>query len=279
MRRKTLHTGERTAGAKTSALERILADCSDLVVAFSGGVDSSVLLHAAVAELGERAAALIGDSPSLPRRELAEAEAFAAGLGVRLERVRTNELDLDGYRANAGERCYFCRRTLFHTMEAWARAHGFSTLAYGEITDDLADHRPGRRAALELSVRAPLREAGWSKEDVRRYARSHGLAVAEKPAAACLSSRLPLGTAVTRERLARIEAAEEALRPLELGLLRVRDRGEHARIEVEPHALGAARALAAELAARLLPFGFATVELAAYARPLATAPAANTASR
>src|SRR6185436_6611321 len=170
------------------ALERALAELPDLLVAFSGGVDSSVLLHAAVRVLGARAAAVIGDSASLPRRELAEAEAFGARLGVRLERLATDELALEGYRANDGQRCYFCRHTLFTAMEERARALGFTTLAYGEITDDLGEHRPGRRAASELSVRAPLREAGFGKEDVRRYAREHGLPMAEKPAAACLAS-------------------------------------------------------------------------------------------
>jgi uncharacterized protein len=238
-------------------------------VAFSGGVDSSVLLHAAARSLGPRAVALIGDSPSLPRRELGEAEDFAARLGVRLERLATGELALDGYRANDGQRCYFCRHTLFRAMEAWASAHGFATLAYGEITDDLREHRPGRRAAAELAVRAPLREAGFSKDDVRRYARAHGLAAAEKPAAACLASRLPLGTRVTRERLARIEAAEESLGDLGFALLRVRDHGEEARVEVAAAELERARALVPELRARLAAQGFVRLELAAYARAIA----------
>lgn len=252
--------------ARQAELERVLGELPDLLVAFSGGVDSSVLLHAAVRVLGARAVALIGDSPSLPRRELREAEAFAARLGVRLERLETRELELEGYRSNDGQRCYFCRHTLFRSMEAWARAHGFTTLAYGEITDDLREHRPGRRAAAELAVRAPLREAGFSKDDVRHYARAHGLAVAEKPAAACLSSRVPLGTTVTRARLERIEAAEEAVSEFAFALLRVRDHGDRARIEVAAGELQRARALAPELRARLEPLGFRELDLAAYAR-------------
>jgi uncharacterized protein len=265
---------------RLAALERALAALPDLVVAFSGGVDSSVLLHAARRALGERALALIGDSPSLPRRELAEAEAFVARIGARLERLATDELAEDGYRRNDGQRCYFCRRTLFRSMEDWARARGFTTLAYGEITDDLADERPGRRAAAELDVRAPLREAGFSKDDVRRYARSHALAVAEKPAAACLSSRLPPGTPVTRAALARIEAAEEALRPLSFVVLRVRDHGESARVEVSPEEYARAGTLVAEIAARLAPLGFGSVEVAAYRRggQATTSPATNSAS-
>lgn len=253
--------------ARQVELERLLGTFPDLLVAYSGGVDSSVLLHAAARVLGPRVVALIGDSPSLPRRELDEAEAFAAGLGIRLERLGTDEFEHEGYRANDGQRCYFCRHALFRAMEGWAAAHGFTTLAYGEITDDLADHRPGRRAAVELAVRAPLREAGFSKDEVRRYARAHGLIVAEKPAAACLASRLPPGTTVTRERLARIEAAEEALRPFAFGLLRVRDHGARARIEVEDAQLARAHTHADELRARLAPLGFHALEIAAYARP------------
>jgi len=264
---------------REAELRRLLGGLPDLVVAYSGGVDSSVLLHAARSVLGTRVVALIGDSPSLPRRELREARDFAAELGVRLVSLATEELAAEGYRANDGQRCYFCRRTLFHAMEDWARTHGFSTLGYGEITDDLAEPRPGRRAAAELAVRAPLREAGWSKEDVRVYARAHGLPQAEKPAAACLSSRLPLGTPVTRERLARIEAAEEALRAFGFGLLRVRDHGTRARVEVEPEVLAHAEQKSAELARLLLPLGFATLELAAYARggQATTRPATNSA--
>ncbi|MSR62275.1 MAG: ATP-dependent sacrificial sulfur transferase LarE [Planctomycetes bacterium] len=267
--------------ARPAALDDLLASFPDLVVAFSGGVDSSVLLHSAVRVLGARAVALIGDSPSLPRRELAEAEAFAARLGARLERLATDELALDGYRANDGQRCYFCRHTLFASMESWARAHGFTTLAYGEITDDLSEPRPGRRAAAELDVRAPLREAGFSKADVRAYARAHELVVAEKPAAACLSSRLPLGTPVTRAALARIEAAEEALRPLGFALLRVRDHGPHARVEVAAEEHARACSLEAEFGARLAAQGFTSLELAVYRRgeQATTSPAANSTSR
>jgi uncharacterized protein len=252
---------------RLDALRARLATFESLAVAFSGGVDSTVLLAVAHEVLGTRAAGLIADSPSLPRRDLAEARAFAASIGARLEVLATDELEDPRYRANRGDRCYFCRAALFEAMERWARGAGFAALAYGEITDDLAEVRPGRRAARESGIVAPLAEAGFSKADVRRYARERGLPAAEKAASACLASRLPVGTEVTRERLARIERAEERLRELGFSVLRVRDHGERARIEVGAAELEGARALVDELEARLAPLGFRELELAAYARP------------
>lgn len=256
-----------------SRLQALLVALPDALVAYSGGIDSTVLLHAAHRALPGRVTALIGDSASLPRRELADARAFAAALAVPLEILATTELARPEYVANDGRRCYFCRHTLFTAMADWARTSGHTTLLYGEILDDRQDDRPGRRAAAELDVRAPLAEAGFTKEDVRRYARAHALPLAEKPAAACLASRLPVGTLVTAERLARVEAAEERLLDLDLGTLRVRDLGAHARVEVDARALSRARDLQPELATRLAPLGFATLELAAYVSPIQRAPA------
>jgi len=266
---------------RRAALTGLLEGFPDVVVAFSGGVDSSVLLHAAVQAMGPRAVALTGDSASLPRRELEDARGFALALGVRLELLATDELTSEEYRRNDGTRCYHCRHALFTGMEAWARARGFRVLAYGEITDDLGEHRPGRAAAAEFAVRAPLREAGFSKEDVRRYAREHGLQVADKPAAACLASRLPVGTPVTRAALARIEAAEEALRTLGLEELRVRDHGSHARVELGADELLRVAGREAQLSALLTPLGFVTLELAPYRRGGADtrSPATNSTSR
>lgn len=238
-----------------------------IAVAYSGGVDSAVLLHAAHSVLGDKACGVIADSPSLPRRELAEALALATSIGARVEVIATSELADERYRANAGDRCYFCKSALFAAMEPWARARGFRALAFGEITDDLLDVRPGARAAKEFGVVAPLSGAGFSKEDVRRYAREAGLVVADKPSSACLASRLPVGTRVTAERLGRIERAEEALKQLGLRQVRVRDLGESARVEVGRDELAFARANVAVLASVLAAEGFARHELAAYLSP------------
>ena len=158
-------------------LRRQVRSLGRVAVAFSGGVDSAVLLHVARAELGDGAVGVIADSPSLPRQELADARALAAAMGATLQVLSTREMDEPRYRANTGDRCYFCKSALFAAMEPWAQGQGFSALAFGEITDDLLDDRPGARAAGEFGVVAPLRQAGFSKEDVRRYAGEAGLPV------------------------------------------------------------------------------------------------------
>jgi uncharacterized protein len=243
-----------------------LAGFESLAIAFSGGVDSAVLLDAATRVLGERAVGVLADSPSLPRRELDGARTLAGAIGARLVVLSTDELSDPLYRRNAGDRCYHCKRELFARLSDWAARHGVRSIAFGEIVDDLADDRPGRRAASERGVVAPLRECGFTKEDVRRYARGRSLAVAEKPASACLASRIPVGTPVSTERLARIERAEESVRALGFHQVRVRDHGPRARLELGEEELAHARAIRSELAARLRTQGFDELELAAYQR-------------
>jgi len=208
------------------------------MVALSGGVDSAVLLALAVDALGaEGVLAVTGRSSSLAATDEADAADVARELGTPHRFVETRELDDPDYRANRGDRCFHCRNELFGRLERLARAEGFAAIAYGAIVDDLGDVRPGMRAADAFGVLAPLLEAGFSKADVRAVAASRGLRVRDKPAAACLSSRIPVGTEVTAERLARVESAERALRDLGYGQLRVRHHGALARIEFDREGL------------------------------------------
>jgi uncharacterized protein len=260
---------EQEWNAKKQRLAASLRELDGLLVAFSGGVDSSVLLHAAHAALGERAVGVIADSASLPRRELAQALELAQRIGARVEVVATDEGEDERYRANAGDRCYWCKSALFDAMDRSAEKLGIAELAFGEITDDRLEDRPGARAARERRVRAPLADAAFTKQDVRRYAREFDLPVAEKPSSACLASRIPVGTRVTAERLARVEAAEEALYALGFRVLRVRDHGSSARVEVGSEEIAHARSQAESISASLAALGFRDVELTVYRAPSA----------
>ncbi len=226
------------------ALER-LRGCGGVVVALSGGVDSAVLLALALEALGAgRVLAATGISPSLARTDLAECARIAEFLGARLEQIPTHELERPEYRANRGDRCFHCRSELFAVLHGLARDRGLPRVAYGAIVDDLGDFRPGMRAAAQWGAVAPLLEAGLRKDEVRRLARAAGLFVADKPAGACLASRLPVGTEVTLGLLARVERAEAALREMGFRRVRVRHHGEVARIELDAEEL--ARALEPE---------------------------------
>lgn len=208
--------------AKRATLREALRSAAPVLVAYSGGVDSAYLLAEAVAAAGDRALGVIADSPSLPRAALADALVLAGSIGARVEIVRTRELENPAYASNPVNRCYFCKAELFAALETMARERGFRSLAYGENADDMRQVRPGRKAAEEFAVLAPLRDAGLTKAEIRAFSRAMGLPTADAPAQPCLSSRIPHGTPVTPETLLMIERAEGAVRSEGFRVLRVR---------------------------------------------------------
>ena len=218
--------------AKHQASIEILRSLTGAVVAFSGGVDSTLLLRLAKDALGDRCVALTAVSPSLPARERAEARALAAAIGVPHLWRESRELDRPGFAENPTNRCYACKSELFDLCLEDAARLGFETVVYGATVDDLGDHRPGMAAARERGARAPLLEAGLGKDEIRALSRELGLPTWNKPAMACLSSRFPYGTAIDAQRLGRVERAEEALRREGFRELRVRFHEDVARVEL-----------------------------------------------
>jgi uncharacterized protein len=202
------------------------------MVAYSGGVDSAFLAATAYRVLGSRMLAVVADSPSMARRDLEEAQAFATSIGMPLRVIATEELDQPAYARNDANRCFHCKTELFLAMKALGGKLGFEHIAYGMNADDRRDYRPGQRAAEEQEVLAPLAEAGLTKNEIRALARAAGYPLWDRPAAPCLASRLEYGRAVTREALQQIEQSEEALRRLGFHELRVRHHGELARVEI-----------------------------------------------
>ena len=251
---------------KLTGLRERLQELGSVLIAFSGGADSAFLLAAAVRALGGRhVVAATAVSPSLPAAELAAARDFAAGLGVRHDLPRTDELSRPGYRANGGDRCFHCKAELLDVLLPIARRHGLAHVATGTNADDLTDgFRPGIRAAAQRGARSPLADTGMTKTDVRAAARQWGLVIWDKPAAACLASRIAYGVEVTRARLGRVGAAEAALRRELTGTgipvrnLRVRDLGDAARVEVDAELVPA---LAAQPGLLDCVQGFERVEL------------------
>jgi uncharacterized protein len=250
---------------KHADLQRRLQSYGRLLVAYSGGIDSAYLAWEARQVLQANVLAVIADSPSLARAQLKDAVAFAQEQAIPLEILTTSEMDRPDYVRNDGQRCFHCKDELFDVMEKFASEHGFDTIAYGVNVDDQGDFRPGQNAARKHGVAAPLLEAGLRKEDIRQLAKGAGLRVWDKPASACLSSRIEYGRPVTREALTAVEAGEEALRSLGFRQFRVRHHGQIARIEIAHEELS--RALSSEMAAEFvrifksLGFTYVTLDL------------------
>jgi pyridinium-3,5-biscarboxylic acid mononucleotide sulfurtransferase len=251
--------------SKQAALDHHLSALGRLLIAYSGGVDSAFLAWAARQVLGNNMLAVIADSPSLARAQLADATAFAGEQGIPLEIVVTDELDRPEYVRNDSSRCFHCKDELFTVMEEFRSRRGFDAIAYGVNLDDQGDFRPGQVAAQQHRVAAPLRDAGLSKQDIRDLARAAGLRIWDKPASACLSSRIEYGREVTREALGVVEHGEDAIRALGFRQFRVRHHGDIVRIEIARDELE--RALTPEMAAeftrifKALGFKFITLDL------------------
>lgn len=261
----SLSTGSKNLEGKSRALRDRLRSLGRLLVAYSGGVDSGYLAWAAHREVGNNMLAVVADSPSLARSQMRDAVAFAEEEGIPLRVINTDEMERADYLRNDAARCYHCKDELFTAMEAYRRGCGFDAIAYGVNVDDQGDYRPGQQAALLHQVAAPLLEAGLTKEEIRHLASQAGLRIWNKPASACLSSRIEYGRPVTREALSAVERGEDALRQLGFRQVRVRHHGEIARIEIAREEL--ARAMTLEMAAeftrifKALGFSYVTLDL------------------
>jgi uncharacterized protein len=259
MESATIH--QPTAQEKLRGLRELLSGIGPLLVAYSGGVDSTFLLAEATGILRDRALGVIADSPSLPRSALAGALAAARSFGAKVEVISTTELDDPRYASNPVNRCYFCKLELFTRMDRIASDRGFSALAYGENADDALQIRPGAGAAREFRVLAPLRMTGLTKAEIRLLSRERGLPTADMPAQPCLSSRIPYGTVVTNGALRMIEQAEEFVRSCGFKIFRVRYLAEPgqspvAKLQIDPIEMGKLSTLEAQIREALWVIGF-----------------------
>jgi uncharacterized protein len=254
--------------AKQQKLFEILAGMRRVIIAYSGGTDSAYLAWAAQRVLGDNAVAITADSASIPESHKRDAEDFARGYGIRHEYIETREFENPDYVKNAPDRCFHCKDELFTRLDAVAAERGIEHIIYGVNVDDLGDYRPGQGAAKLHQVKAPLVDAGLTKAEIRELSRIAGLATWDRPASACLSSRIPYGTPVTTETVKTVERGEEAIRALGFRQFRVRFHGELVRIEVAPEEL--AQALTPEMARAFVaifkPLGFhyVTIDLEGY---------------
>ena len=255
-----------SSAEKYEALLDLLTGLESVLVAYSGGVDSTLLAFAAHAVLGERCCAVLATSDTYPEHEAAGARILAHDLGFRLLEVETCELADPSFTANTSERCYHCKTELFGLLSRIADVQGLAHIADGSNHDDLSDHRPGRRAASELGVVSPLADVGLTKPEIRKLARELGLPNWNKPSMACLASRFPYGERITDDGLARVSLAEQSVRNLGIAQFRVRAHGTVARIEVAPDELPAAWAVREQIAScvREAGFAYAAIDLDGY---------------